>query len=221
MVEDERRLSEAMSQILKANHYLVDLAQDGEYGLACALTSIYDIIILDIMLPKLDGISVLREIRNRRVTTPVILLTAKGETEDKVLGLDNGADDYLAKPFATEELLARLRALGRRKEVLLPEGVLTVGDVDLQPDSLFLRCGANVVKLTAKEYQIMELLMMRRGMITPKGLVLEKVWGYDSDVDEHSAEVYVSFLRKKLGLIGAKLTIQAERGTGYTLQMGG
>ncbi|MTI84681.1 MAG: response regulator transcription factor [Firmicutes bacterium] len=218
MIEDEKRLSEAIARILKANNYLVDLAFDGEYGLECALTDTYDIIILDVMLPKLDGISVLRELRNHRIVTPVILLTAKGETEDKILGLDSGADDYLAKPFSTEELLARLRALGRRKENLILDGILTVGDVELRPNTLCMVCASNSVKLTAKEYQVMELLMMRKGMVTPKSMMIEKIWGFDSDVDEHSVEVYISFLRKKLGLIKAELTIQAERGAGYTLQ---
>lgn len=218
MIEDEKRLSEAIARILKVNNYLVDLAFDGEYGFECALTDTYDIIILDVMLPKLDGISVLRELRNHRIVTPVILLTAKGETEDNILGLDSGADDYLAKPFSTEELLARLRALGRRKENLILDGILTVGDVELRPNTLCMIFASNSVKLTAKEYQVMEFLMMRKGMVTPKSMMIEKIWGFDSDVDEHSVEVYISFLRKKLGLIKAGLTIQAERGAGYTLQ---
>lgn len=221
MIEDEKRLSEAVAQVLKANHYLIDLVFDGEYGLECALTGVYDIIILDIMLPKLDGISMLRKLRKSGIGTPVIMLTAKGEIEDKILGLDSGADDYLAKPFSTEELLARLRALGRRKENLLLDGILTSGDVELHPGTLCLQCGVNSVKLTAKEYQVMELLMLRKGMVTPKGMMIEKIWGYDSDVDEHSVEVYISFLRKKLGLVKSRLAIQAERGSGYTLQKEG
>lgn len=218
IVEDEKRMSEAVAHILHKNNYLVDTASDGEYGLACALSGTYDLIILDIMLPKLDGISVLKELRNSRITTPVIMLTAKGETEDKVLGLDSGADDYLSKPFETEELMARLRALIRRKGAILPDNIVTAGDVELQQDTLCMKCASGSVKLTAKEYQVMELLMMRRDMITPKNMMIEKIWGYDSEVDEHSVEVYISFLRKKLALIQAKLTIQAERGAGYVLQ---
>lgn len=218
IVEDEKRMSEAVAHILRKNNYLVDNAGDGEYGLACALSGIYDIIILDIMLPGLDGISVLKELRNNRITTPVIMLTAKSETEDKVLGLDSGADDYLSKPFETEELMARLRALIRRNGDIQPEGIVTAGDVELQQGTLCMRCASGSIKLTVKEYQVMELLMLRRNMITSKNMMIEKIWGYDSEVDEHSVEVYISFLRKKLGLIKAKLTIQAERGAGYVLQ---
>ncbi len=220
MVEDENRLSEAVARILKANHHQVSLASDGEEGLECALSDRYDIIILDIMLPKLDGISVLRKLRRAGVHTPVIMLTARGETEDKVLGLDSGADDYLTKPFSTDELLARLRALGRRKEALLPEGVLEAGDVRLHSQTLCLQCGEAQVKLTAREYQVMELLMLRRNLLTSKSMMIEKIWGYDSEVDEHSVEAYISFLRKKLVLIKSGLGIRAERGLGYMLQEG-
>lgn len=218
IVEDEKRMSEAVAHILRKNNYLVDLAGDGEYGLACALSGTYDIIILDIMLPGIDGISILKELRKSRITTPVIMLTAKGETEDKILGLDSGADDYLTKPFETEELMARLRALSRRKGDIQPGGIVTAGDVELHQETLCMRCASAFVKLTAKEYQVMELLMLRGDMITSKNMMIEKIWGYDSEVDEHSVEVYISFLRKKLGLINAKLTIQAERGAGYVLQ---
>jgi two-component system, OmpR family, response regulator ArlR len=218
IVEDERRLSEALAHILHKNNYLVDTAYDGEYGLAYALSSTFDLIILDIMLPKLDGISVLKELRKSRITTPVIMLTAKGETEDKVLGLDSGADDYLSKPFETEELMARIRALIRRKGDIQPDNIITAGDVELQQETLSMRYASGSVKLTVKEYQVMELLMMRQDMITPKNMILEKIWGFDSVVDEHSVEVYISFLRKKLRLIKAKLTIQAERGAGYVLR---
>ena len=218
MVEDEKRMNEAIAQILKSNNYMVDSAYDGEYGLECALTDTYDLIILDIMLPKKDGLSVLREIRAQRISTPVIMLTARGDIDDKILGLDSGADDYLPKPFATGELLARVRALGRRKDSLIPDGILTVGDVELQPHSLYMSCSSNSVKLTAKEYQVMELLMMRKGMITPKNMIIEKIWGFDSEVEEHSVEVYISFLRKKLGFIKSNVSIQVDRRVGYALR---
>lgn len=182
-----------------------------------ALTGVYDMILLDIMLPKRDGISVLREIRQHHLTTPVIMLTAKGETEDKINGLDSGADDYLAKPFATEELLARLRALGRRPEQLLDSGLLSAGNMRLQPNTLLLSTAQKTVKLTAKEYQIMELLMRRQGMITSKDTILRKIWGLEAEVDEHSVETYISFLRKKMALIDANTLIRVERGIGYLL----
>lgn len=221
MVEDEKRLSEAVAQILQKNRYFVDLVFDGEDGLNYALTGTYDIIILDIMLPKQDGISILRELRNNRVQTPVILLTAKGEIEDKILGLDSGADDYLAKPFAMGELLARLRALGRRQESILPDNGLSMGNVALQPATMLLSSVQDSVTLTAKEYQIMELLFRRKNIITPKEMVIEKVWGYDTEIDEHSVETYISFLRKKLTLIHANISIQAIRGAGYIVKESG
>lgn len=217
MVEDERRLSEAVAHVLKKNRYTVDMVFDGEDGLDYALTGVYDMIILDIMLPKRDGISVLREIRKHHITTPVIMLTAKGETYDKINGLDNGADDYLTKPFATEELLARLRALGRRPEQLLNNGILSVGNMTLQPNTLLLSAEQKKVKLTAKECQIMELLMRRQGMITSKDTIIGKVWGLEADIDEHSVETYISFLRKKIALIDANALIRVERGIGYLL----
>lgn len=217
MVEDEKRLAEAIAQILRENHYLVDLARDGEYGLDCALTGIYDIIILDIMLPKKDGISILREMRQKRIETPVIMLTAKGETADKVIGLDSGADDYLVKPFPTEELLARLRALSRRKGEFIQDGIVQISDVELNPNTLYMSSRADSVKLSAKEFQLMEFLMKRRDMVTSKNMIIEKIWGFDTEADEHIVEVYISFLRKKLNCIEAGIEIETERGMGYIL----
>ena len=217
MVEDEKRFGEAIANILKENHYLVDLTFDGENGLDCALTGIYDIIILDIMLPKRDGLSVLRELRRQNIKVPVILLTAKGQVEDRILGLDSGADDYLVKPFATGELLARLRALSRRPDELVPDGILTLGNIELRTESLSL-CGSLCnVELTAKEFQVMELLLNRKGIITSKERIIEKVWGFDAEIDEHCVETYISFLRKKLVLIGASVVIRAIRGAGYLI----
>lgn len=217
MVEDEKRMAEAVTQILKENNYLVDLARDGEYGLDCALTGIYDIIILDIMLPQKDGISVLREIRRKRIETPVIMLTAKGETADKVLGLDNGADDYLVKPFPADELLARLRALGRRKGEFIQDGILQFADVELNPDTICMSSRADSIKLSAKEFQLMEFLMKRSDMVTSKNMIIEKIWGFDAEAADHTVEVYISFLRKKLSYIEAGIEIKTERGMGYIL----
>jgi two-component system, OmpR family, response regulator ArlR len=214
MVEDEKRLAEAIAQILKENNYLVDLARDGEYGLDCAITGIYDIIILDIMLPKKDGISVLREIRRKKIETPVIMLTAKGETADIVNGLDSGADDYLVKPFPTEELLARLRALGRRKGELMQDGIVQAYDVELNPNTLYMSSQSDSVKLSAREFQLMEFLMKRNDMVTSKNMIIEKIWGFDTEADEHIVEVYISFLRKKLSCIEAGVEIKTERGLG-------
>lgn len=218
MVEDEKYMAEAVAQVLKKNNYSVDLVYNGEDGLDCGLSGIYDIIILDIMLPKIDGISVLKELRRNGVETPVILLTARGETEDKVHGLDSGADDYLAKPFHTNELLARLRALGRRKTELLNDGILKYGDIELNPLTLLLGCGNKEVKLTLKESHLLELLIKRNGMIISKEIIIEKLWGYDTDAEDNRVETYVSLLRKKLNNLESDVFIHTIRGAGYILK---
>ncbi len=218
IVEDEKYLGEAIASVLKKNNYSVDLVYDGQYGLDCALTSIYDIIILDIMLPKKDGISVLKEIRQNKVTSFVILLTAKGETEDKIIGLDSGADDYLSKPFPTEELLARLRALARRTNTELNDNTLSFGDIILEPFSLTLICYKKQMKLTLKECHLLELLIKRKNQSVSKNAIIEKLWGFDSDMEDNHVEVYISFIRKKLSHIKSKVNIKTIRGIGYILE---
>lgn len=218
MVEDEKYMAEAVAQVLKKNNYSVDLAYNGEEGLDYGLSGIYDIIILDIMLPKIDGINVLKELRQNGIETPVILLTARGEIEDKVRGLDSGADDYLAKPFHTDELLARLRALGRRKTELIHNGILKYGDIALNPHTLQLSCGSKDMLLTLKESQLMELLIKRSGMITSKEIIIEKLWGYDTEAEDNHVEIYVSILRKKLAQLDAGVFIHTIRGAGYVLR---
>ncbi len=220
MVEDEKYMAEAVAQVLKKNHYSVDLAFDGEYGLDCAVSNIYDIIILDIMLPKMDGLQVLKRLRDEKLATPVILLTARGETEDKVRGLDCGADDYLAKPFHTDELLARLRALGRRQTELLPDGICKYGDIALNPHTLLLGCGEKEIYLPLKEAQILELLMKRATMILSKEIIIEKLWGYDTEAEENRVEIHISLLRKKLAQLESCVSIRTIRYAGYTLQTG-
>ncbi|MEG6612057.1 response regulator transcription factor [Pseudoclostridium thermosuccinogenes] len=219
MVEDEKYMAEAVAQVLKKNNYSVDLAYDGEDGLDYGLSGIYDIIILDIMLPKMDGISILKELRKNNIQTPVILLTARGETEDKVRGLDSGADDYLAKPFHTDELLARLRALGRRNaELIANDGILKYGDIRLNPHSLKLECGGKEIILTLKESQLLELLIKRKGLIVSKENIIEKLWGYDTDAEDNRVEIHVSLLRKKLAQLDSDVSIHTIRGAGYILK---
>jgi len=218
LVEDEAYIAEAVGQVLKKNGYAVDLAFDGEDGLYNGLSGIYDMIVLDIMLPKMDGLRVLKELRESDIVAPVLLLTARGETEDKVHGLDCGADDYLAKPFQTEELLARLRALGRRATLLHKDGILTCGDLKLDPLAYTLRCGNDEVQLPPKESQMLECLMRRKNLVTSKEMLIEKVWGYDTDADDNRVEMYISFLRKKIGSIGSKAVIQTIRNAGYILK---
>jgi DNA-binding response OmpR family regulator len=217
MVEDERYLAEAVARILEKNNYDVDLSFDGEDGLDNALTGVYDIILLDIMLPKLDGVSLLKHLRREGIATPVILLTAKGETEDKILGLDSGADDYLPKPFKTEELLARMRAVSRRRGELLPEGILTFGDIELNPIKLVLTKGKKSYNLTLKESRLLEYLIANKGASLSVDAIIEKVWGYDSDAEDNHVQVYISFLRKKLARLGSNVKIKNIRGVGYVL----
>lgn len=218
IVEDEVHLAEALTQILRKNNYTVDTVNDGEAGLDNALSNIYDLILLDIMLPKIDGITILKEIRKEGIGTPVILLTAKGEVSDKVIGLDSGADDYLPKPFATEELLARIRAMARRKGEVLQDNTMKFGDIELNPATLKLSCKNKEVKLILKESELLEFLICRNKAVTSKELIIEKLWGFDSDVEHNHVEVYISFLRKKLLFLNSKVSITTVRGVGYTLE---
>lgn len=217
VIEDEKRLCEALVQLLKKQNYTVDSDNDGESGLDDALSGIYDVIVLDVMLPKLDGISVLHEIRREGLHVPVILLTAKGEISDKVSGLDAGADDYLTKPFNTEELLARIRALGRRKGDLVDPTALACGDTTLDTQALKLRCGSSEISLTRKESELLEYMMLHKDIISSKELLIEKLWGFDSEAEANHVEVYVSFLRKKLKRIHSAVSINTVRGVGYKL----
>lgn len=219
VVEDEEALAEALSEILKRNKYSVDAVYDGEDGLEYAMTGLYDCILLDIMLPKMNGLDVLRILRKKHISTPVLLLTAKSDIEDKITGLDSGADDFLTKPFVSGELLARVRALTRRKgEVITDE--FTYGDVALNKSTFSLSREGEFVKLSLKEYQIMEMLMANPKQLIPKERFIEKIWGYESDVEYNNVEVYISFLRKKLHVIGSDVTIKTARGIGYFLEGG-
>ena len=219
MVEDERDLAGAVTAILKKNNFTVDNAYDGEYGLDCALTDIYDFIVLDIMLPKKDGITVLKEMRSAGILTPVLMLTAKGELRDKINGLDSGADDYLPKPFHVDELLARLRALGRRKGELHIDGIIQINNLSFNPQTLTLTNDKNEVKLTLKESQLLELLISRKGSYVSKDTIIEKLWSYDADVQDSHVESHISLLRKKLTAAGGNLTIETSRGIGYKMQL--
>lgn len=218
LVEDEIQLSEALTQILSKNKYMVDAIYDGESGLDYALADIYDVIILDIMLPKLNGLEMLKRLRKNNINTPVILLTAKGEIEDKVRGLDSGADDYLAKPFSVEELLARLRALTRRQSDIINENLLEVGDIRLNISTYELEGPSNSIKLSLKEFEIIKFFMQRPKSIVTKEDLITKIWGYDSNTEYNNIEVYISFLRKKLGYIKSLTTIVTVRGVGYRLE---
>lgn len=219
IVEDELHLSEALTQILKKQNYSVDAVNDGISGLDNALSDIYDLILLDIMLPGIDGITLLKTIRKEGISTPVILLTARGEISDKVIGLDSGADDYLAKPFSTEELLARVRAASRRKGEVLPDNILKLGDIELNTATLKLSKNDKEIKLILKESELLSLLILRKNAVTSKELVIEKLWGYDSEAEHNNVEVYISFLRKKLTFLNSSVVINTIRGVGYVLEV--
>ena len=219
IVEDEKHLAEAVAQILKRQNYTVDVVHNGEDGLDYGLSGIYDLIVLDIMLPKMNGIDILKNLRKEGIITPVILLTAKGDISDRVIGLDSGADDYLPKPFATEELLARIRALSRRKADIQMEDNLSFGDVKLNPSTLMLSREEQQIKLTLRESELMEYLMIRKGLITSKELIIEKLWGYDSEAEHNNVEVYISFLRKKLQFLKSNVVVTTTRGVGYSLEV--
>ena len=218
LAEDEVAMSEAVVDILDYHHYAVDAVYNGADALDYARSQNYDGIILDIMMPRMDGIEVLRRLRSDGNRTPVLLLTAKGEVEDRIRGLDAGADDYLPKPFAMGELLARLRAMLRRRESYVPD-VLELGNVALDPARFELRCGGRVQSLSKLEYQIMELLMRNPGMTFSAETLLERVWGCDSDAGVGAVWVYISYLRKKLAALGADVEIASRRGLGYSLEV--
>lgn len=219
LVEDEKQLSEALVQILSKNKYKVDAVYDGEDALDYALTGIYDAIVLDIMIPKKSGIEVLKELRKADIKTPVIMLTAKSQIEDRVRGLDCGADDYLTKPFATEELLARLRAITRRKDNdLIKDNVLEFGDVRLNIETYDLEVNGQSIRLTAKEFDIIKYFMDRPKSVVTKDNLIAKLWGYEADVEYNNIEVYISFIRKKLTYLKSNVSIVTLRGVGYRLE---
>ena len=218
LVEDEKQLSEALQQILIKNNYSVDAVFNGEDGLDYGLTDVYDVIILDVMLPKLNGLQVLKMLRNKKISTPVILLTAKGSIEDKVLGLDSGADDYLPKPFSSEELLARLRALTRRNGDFINENILEFSDIRLNLSTYEMEVRDNSITLTSKEFDILKYFMQRPKIVVSKDDLILKLWGFDSDIEHNNIEVYISFLRKKLSYVESNVKITTMRRVGYRLE---
>lgn len=217
IVEDDIRLSQALKQILIEKKYMVDTASNGFDGLEYAKTGIYDVIILDVMLPQMNGFDVVAKLRESNNKTPVLLLTAKDSISDKVKGLDCGADDYMTKPFSYEELLARIRALSRRQgEVVLD--TMRFEDLTLSLSTCDLQQGVKTVHLNFKEFEIMKLLMSNPHTTVNKDSIITKVWGYDSDAEDNNVEAYISFLRKKLLFLGSSVSIKTLRKIGYKLE---
>lgn len=217
LAEDEKELAKALAVILKHNNYSVDTVHDGEDALTYLESGNYDGAILDIMMPKLDGLSVLRKIRDEGNCIPVLILTAKSEIDDRVAGLDAGADDYLTKPFAMKELLARVRAMLRRRTETV-DTVLAFDDITLELSTSILSSGEEKVRLTNKEFQMLEMLIEANGGIISVEKFMDKIWGYDSETEQNVVWVYVSYLRRKLAGIGSSVVIEAHRNLGYSLE---
>jgi len=217
IIEDEALLADSIQSLLTKKGFEVDVAYDGESGAEYAETGIYDLFILDIMMPKMNGYEVARRVRAKRLGVPILMLTAKSELEDRISGLNSGADYYLTKPFDTRELLACINALLRRQGAQVDE--IVFGNTSLDLSSAMLVCGKNSVRLSAKEFDIMRILLQAGERIVSKEMILAKVWGYDSDAVENHVEVYIGFLRKKLASIGSNIRIEAIRRLGYHLEV--
>lgn len=218
IVEDEKRLAEAIQQILAEQKYSADLAFDGVDGYQYAMEGVYDAVILDVMLPGMDGFTVVKELRDRLNCVPVLMLTAREELSDKVEGLDCGADDYMTKPFEPEELLARLRALTRRQRKVMTEE-LSYEDLKLNISARMLSAGEKSIHLGFKEYEVMYMLMRNTQGVTSKEQIIGRVWGRGSDAESNNVEAYISFLRKKLNYLNSRVTVGTVRKVGYRLEV--
>ncbi len=219
LAEDEKRMAQALKALLKEENYDVDHFEDGLSALDAIESGVYDVIVLDVMMPGMNGFQVAKNARSKGIKTPILMLTAKGEVDDKVMGLDSGADDYLTKPFMSKELLARIRALLRRNYDS-QDGILSFGDISLNTNSATLSNNDNgkSIRLSDKEYRIMEYLISNQGNILTREQLALKIWGYDNEAEYNNVEVYMSFTRKKLAFIQAKTAIKAVRGIGYELR---
>ena len=218
IVEDEHRLAATLQDLLSLNGYTADVCYDGESGLDNAMSGIYDVVILDVMLPKMDGFTVLRHLRDGENAVPVLLLTARSDVGDRVTGLDCGADYYLTKPFEPKELLACLRAISRRGGAIQKTEEVRFGDLVLSKDAFSLLCGERSVRLSRKEFDLCELLMRSGVQIITKESILLKLWGYESDAEDNNVEVYISFLRRKLTHLRSRVKIRTIRMVGYCLE---
>lgn len=219
LAEDEKRMARALVELLKQEKYDVDHMEDGDSALMALESGIYDIAVLDVMMPEMNGFEVARRARNNGIKTPILMLTAKSQLDDKVEGLDSGADDYLTKPFQTKELLARIRALGRRSSSF-QEDILNYGDLTIDKATAMLNCDttAQNVRLSEKELRILEYMFNNNGQIMTREQLAVKIWGFESETEYNNVEVYMSFTRKKLAFVGSKVEIKAVRGLGYELR---
>lgn len=221
IVEDEFKLADIIASRLKKEHYTVDISLDGEEGLYNALTDIYDLIVLDVMLPKLNGFEILKEIKNKNINSKVIMLTAKTMLEDKLTGFEAGADDYITKPFHIEELVARINVQLRKKSSKANTDYVEYADIKLNTKSSTLTCTTNneSIDLVCKEFLLLEYLINNSTQIVPKDVLYDKVWGLDTEIESNNLEAYISFIRKKINAIGSIVKIKAIRGLGYKLEV--
>lgn len=219
VVEDDVRLAEALARILEDNGYTVDAVHDGQAAIDYGTTGVYDVIILDVMLPKADGFTVAQSLRRAHVSTPILLLTARDATTDKIRGLDSGADDYMTKPFSPAELMAHLRALTRRQGDVVFE-TLAAGDLTLNLESLDLTCSGNTIRLSQKEFAIARILLGSPGAVISKEALINRAWGPGSSASDNNVEAYISFLRKKMAHVGSTAKIETIRSVGYRFAEG-
>ncbi|MBQ6991675.1 MAG: response regulator transcription factor [Clostridia bacterium] len=218
IIEDEYSLADAIAETLKKENYTTKIVTNGEEGEDEALTGIYDLILLDVMLPKKDGFEVLRNLKNEKINTPIIMITAKSEMSDKLKGLENGIDDYITKPFHMRELMARIKIVLRRNSNIEDNNILEYSDLKLDLSTGKMSSNGNEISINGKELELLEILLLNKNQIISKEALINKIWGYDSNAEYNYVEVYASFLRKKLKLLKSKVKIKAVRGLGYKLE---
>ena len=219
IIEDEYSLADAVAETLKSENFNVTIKTNGEDGEDEALTENYDLILLDVMLPKKNGFDILKYLRQEKIRTPIIMLTAKAEIDDKLNGLEHGADDYITKPFAMRELMARVKAVLKRSNNMKNTDLLEYGDLVLDLKNAKLKCKENEIQISGKEFELIEYLMLNKSQICSRENILEKIWGYESDSEYNNVEVYITFIRRKLKLIDSKVNVKAVRGIGYKLEV--
>ena len=219
IIEDEYSLADAISETLKKENFMTNIITDGEEGENEALTGVYDLILLDIMLPNKDGFKILDSLQKAKVETPVIILTAKSEIYDKLNGLENGADDYITKPFHIKELVARIKVVLKRKTDVKDLSILQYEDLSLNLRNGIISCQNNEITINGKELELLEILMINKNQAVSREILADKIWGYNSDAEYNNVEVYISFLRKKLKLLKSKVEIKTVRGIGYILEV--
>ena len=219
IIEDEYSLADAIAETLKSENFNVDIRTDGEEGENEALTGNYDMILLDVMLPKKNGFDILRTLEREKIKTPIIMLTAKSEIDDKLNGLEHGADDYITKPFAMRELMARIKAVLKRTNNIENTDTLEYGDLQLDLKNAKLKCNDSEIQISGKELDLLEQLLINKNQILSRENLAERIWGFESDAEYNNVEVYITFVRRKLKLVDSKVNIKAVRGVGYKLEV--